>query len=249
MEFTNGKIVSIAVTNGNTNVKNVKRQNTRETKNFLLPYRKWVIVNKRNKNQVIKISDSKKQTAKYITSKIWRFIAGNRLPVTLKIELVDQFYASGYKIRPLLKQMLMSDPFYKSRGRMIKSPVDLMAGTVKDFDIKAKNYYAVVERLAGLDQQLMAPPNVKGWPGGKTWINTALYLNRKSNLNELFRVAEMGAKDTGDSKFDANWINKYSAEKLAFKLIPHPRFTPIKKDTPKKRWITTIINDSTYQMR
>lgn len=63
MEFTNGKIVSIAVTNGNTNVKNVKRQNTRETKNFLLPYRKWVIVNKRNKNQVIKISDSKKQTA------------------------------------------------------------------------------------------------------------------------------------------------------------------------------------------
>ena len=34
--------------------------------------------------------------------------------------------------------MLMSDQFYKSKGRMIKSPVDLMAGTVADFEIKAK---------------------------------------------------------------------------------------------------------------
>lgn len=200
-------------------------------------------------NDVLDVLLSKKQTAKYITSKIWRFIAGNRLPITLRIELADQFFASGYKIRPLLKQMLMSDHFYKSKGRIIKSPVDLMAGTVKDFEIKARNYYAVVERLAGLDQQLMAPPNVKGWPGGKTWINTALYLNRKSNLNELFRVAEMGAKETSDYSFDANWINKYSAKRLAFKLIPQPRLSPITKQIEKKHWIKTIINDPTYQMR
>ena len=200
-------------------------------------------------NDVLDVLLSKKQTAKYITRKIWRFIAGNRLPITLRIELADQFFASGYKIRPLLKQMLMSDQFYKSKGRMIKSPVDLMAGTVADFEIKAKNYYAVVESMNAMDQQLMAPPNVKGWPGGKTWINTALYLNRKSSLNSLFRVSEMGVRDAGDYSIDANWINKYSAKKLAFKLIPRPRLTPITKKTPKDDWITTILNDPTYQLR
>ena len=200
-------------------------------------------------NDVLDVLLSKKQTAKYITSKIWRFIAGNRLPITLRIELADKFFASGYQIRPLLKQMLMSDHFYKSKARMIKSPVDLMAGTVVDFEIKAKNYYAVVESMKAMDQQLMAPPNVKGWPGGKTWINTALYLNRKSSLNALFRVSEMGAKNAGDYSIDANWINKYNAKKLAFKLIPRPRLTPITKKTKKEDWITTILNDPTYQLR
>jgi hypothetical protein len=42
-----------------------------------------------------------------------------------------------------------------------------------------------------LGQDLFAPPNVKGWPGGEAWINSATLLQRKQLLERLFRTQEM----------------------------------------------------------
>jgi hypothetical protein len=33
----------------------------------------------------------------------------------------------------------------------------------------------------------LAPPNVKGWPGGESWINSATLLGRKQLIDRLFR--------------------------------------------------------------
>ncbi len=40
---------------------------------------------------------------------------------------------------------------------------------------------------AGMGQNLFSPPNVKGWPGQETWINTSTLLARKQFLERLFR--------------------------------------------------------------
>ena len=40
---------------------------------------------------------------------------------------------------------------------------------------------------------MFAPPNVKGWPGGDAWINSATLLSRKQFLERLFRAQEMRA--------------------------------------------------------
>ena len=44
-----------------------------------------------------------------------------------------------------------------------------------------------------MGQSLFAPPNVKGWPGGKAWLNTATILARNNLARELagFCWAEM----------------------------------------------------------
>jgi hypothetical protein len=34
----------------------------------------------------------------------------------------------------------------------------------------------------------MSPPNVKGWPGGETWINTTTLLARKAFVDRLTRA-------------------------------------------------------------
>jgi hypothetical protein len=47
--------------------------------------------------------------------------------------------------------------------------------------------------VAGLGQNLFAPPNVKGWPGGEQWINSTTLLARKAFLDRLFRVEELRA--------------------------------------------------------
>ena len=38
-----------------------------------------------------------------------------------------------------------------------------------------------------LGQNLFAPPNVKGWPGGESWIDAATLLGRKQWLERTFR--------------------------------------------------------------
>jgi len=43
---------------------------------------------------------------------------------------------------------------------------------------------------AGLGQNLFAPPNVRGWPGGNAWINSNTLLVRKQFLERLFRARD-----------------------------------------------------------
>src|SRR5208282_379690 len=39
-----------------------------------------------------------------------------------------------------------------------------------------------------MGQNLFAPPNVKGWPGGEVWINSSTLLARKQFLDRMFRA-------------------------------------------------------------
>jgi hypothetical protein len=39
-----------------------------------------------------------------------------------------------------------------------------------------------------MGQNLFAPPNVRGWPGQETWINTSSLLARKQFLDRLMRA-------------------------------------------------------------
>src|SRR5262249_38865379 len=69
----------------------------------------------------------------------------------------------------------------------IKGPVEYVLGTVQavyrrykeeDADYRPLPQQVLVSRLNAMGQQLFAPPNVKGWPGGATWLNTHTVLER-----------------------------------------------------------------------
>ena len=44
-------------------------------------------------------------------------------------------------------------------------------------DYRPLQQRVLVDRLAAMGQQLFAPPNVKGWPGGREWLNTSTMLD------------------------------------------------------------------------
>jgi hypothetical protein len=44
--------------------------------------------------------------------------------------------------------------------------------------------------MVGMGQTLFDPPNVKGWPGGESWINAATLLARKQFAERMLRVDE-----------------------------------------------------------
>jgi hypothetical protein len=92
-----------------------------------------------------------------------------------------------------LAGIFTSPRFYapENRANLVKSPVELVAGTVRQLGIRYSDPIPFVFVTAGLGQNLMAPPNVRGWPGGETWINSTTLLARKQFVERMFRVDEM----------------------------------------------------------
>ena len=112
-------------------------------------------------------------------------------PVEVK-RIARMFRDNRYNIKVALRALLTSDAFYapQNRAALIKSPVDLVVGTVRQFHIQAGDVLPFVLATRQLGQDLFAPPNVKGWPGGDAWINSATLLQRKQLLDRLFQTQQ-----------------------------------------------------------
>ncbi len=141
---------------------------------------------------VIDILLAQPQTADFIVTKLWReFVSPQPHPGEVK-RLARVFRDGHYDIRVALRALLVSDAFYapQNRAALIKSPIELIVGTLRQFRFETEDAapFALVSRQLG--QDLFAPPNVKGWAGGETWINSATLLARKQLLERMFRAPE-----------------------------------------------------------
>jgi uncharacterized protein (DUF1800 family) len=132
------------------------------------------------------------QTAEFIVRKLWlEFVSPNVNPsdaAEVK-RIAGVFRDSRYDIRAALRALLTSDAFYapQHRAALVKSPVDLVVGTLRQFQFTTGDVAPFALVVAQLGQNLFSPPNVKGWPGGDAWINSTTLLARKQFLDRLFR--------------------------------------------------------------
>ncbi len=141
---------------------------------------------------VIDILLAQPPTADLIVAKLWReFVSPVPEPAEVK-RIARMFRDNRYNIKVALRAMLTSDAFYapQNRAALIKSPVDLIVGTLRQFRFETGDVLPFVLASLQLGQDLFAPPNVKGWPGGEAWINSATLLQRKQLLDRLFRAQE-----------------------------------------------------------
>jgi uncharacterized protein (DUF1800 family) len=149
------------------------------------------------------------KAAEYLVGKMWReFISPQPDPAEIK-RIGALFRDSRYDVRTALKALLVSDAFYApaNRGTLIKSPVDLVVGTLRQFQFQTGDMLPFAFATSQLGQALFEPPNVKGWPGGEAWINSTTLLRRKAFLDRLFRVEELRpvmatSADGGDMSMD-----------------------------------------------
>jgi uncharacterized protein (DUF1800 family) len=121
-----------------------------------------------------------KQTALFITEKIYRFFVNDIVDKVKTEWLANRFYQNNYDIAKLLDDIFTSDWFYEDKniGVKIKSPIELLAGIQRMLPMQLENEESllVLQRLLG--QLLFYPPNVAGWPGGKTWIDSSTLMLR-----------------------------------------------------------------------
>ena len=142
---------------------------------------------------VLDILLAQPQTAELIVTKLWReFVSPNPDAAEVK-RIARMFRDNRYNIKVALRALLVSDAFYapQNRAALIKSPVELIVGTLRQFRFETGEMTPFLFVSRQLGQDLFAPPNVKGWPGGEAWINSATLLARKQLLESLFRAREM----------------------------------------------------------
>jgi uncharacterized protein (DUF1800 family) len=125
--------------------------------------------------------------------------------------MAGAFVASGYQIKPMVRALLLRPEFTDGGARNIKSPAELVAGTIRGLDLaRGDGALGFVESLLGqpgngtalsdllahhcgaMGQVLFDPPNVAGWYGGTSWANTATLLAR---YNFAARAAQLVTDD------------------------------------------------------
>jgi len=141
---------------------------------------------------------AKTETAHYLCSKLYRFFVYYNIDADIEANVIAPLAQilidNDFEIMPVLQTLLKSDHFYdvNCMGCYIKTPLDLLAGTFRTFDITIPSslnsfrLYALWSYLvaygAKLGLDLGDPPNVAGWPPFyespayyEIWINSSTF--------------------------------------------------------------------------
>ena len=125
-------------------------------------------------------------------------------------EQVDHYakrvIANDWNIRKTLREMLASRLFFSDwayRSR-IKGPVELAVGAGLAMGGKVSTDF-LRESCQRLGQNLLYPPNVKGWPGDKVWINANTVLLR---FNFAMQMATQRQREFVRKDDLSDWLKK-----------------------------------------
>jgi uncharacterized protein (DUF1800 family) len=129
------------------------------------------------------------QSAKFITAKIWNYFSGQVPSEKLNDALATVFRANGNNFKPFLRVMFRSDEFYGDDiiRNEVKSPVQWLVGSARMLECSLPPPLISWGMIRQLGQDLFAPPNVKGWDGGITWITTNTLLTRYNDADTIVR--------------------------------------------------------------
>lgn len=132
-----------------------------------------------NGNDIVDMLLAKRETAEYVCRKIYRFFVNNEVDDAKVEELASRFFKSNYDIADLMKTIFNSDWFYspKNIGSIIISPVELIVKYKKLCKIEIEDEQMLALQHV-LGQTLFSPPNVAGWKGGKSWIDSNSLIQR-----------------------------------------------------------------------
>lgn len=146
-----------------------------------------------NGEDIVSIILKRKETALFICEKIYAYFVNEQVDQERVIQLANDFRSSGYDIGRLMRQIFSSDWFYapENVGNKIKSPIELMAGMMKQLNVTKISSTGLIGMERALGQILLKPPNVAGWPGGRAWIDNSTLLLRLNLAGALFKAADI----------------------------------------------------------
>lgn len=138
--------------------------------------------------------------ALFICLKLYKFLVRD-IPMNLSVldsgtrkvilQMAAMVRKTGYELKPMIKKLLLSEHFYDpvNMGMKIKSPSELLVGSVRSLGVPVRDIGIVSDAMDLMGQSLYYPPSVKGWDGGRSWINTSTLFVRQNTLVYLLTGA------------------------------------------------------------
>lgn len=172
-----------------------------------------------NGSDVLNIILEQKSTAKFITTKIYKFFVNENVDQNIIDTLSANFYNSGYDIKKLMTEIFSSTWFYdqKNIGNRIKSPIELMAGIMRILPMQIQNPENLIVYQKLLGQMLLYPPNVSGWVNGKAWIDSSTLMLRLQIPQIWSGLRPLEYSPRQDDDIDMGMKSKESALNKTFK--------------------------------
>jgi hypothetical protein len=127
---------------------------------------------------------------RFICRKLLEFFVYSDPEPELVDALARTYALSGYDIAQTVGAVLRSNVFYSARAyrAVPKSPIEFVVGTLRFMQVR-KVPKDTVYWLQRMGQIPLAPPSVKGWDGGPTWVNTATLLARFNYVNRIVKAS------------------------------------------------------------
>jgi uncharacterized protein (DUF1800 family) len=166
---------------------------------------------------------------------------------------------SNFDLKKPLQELFRSQVFFEpqNRGVLIRSPIDLIVGTLRSFSLKV-DIHEAQQWASRMGQSLFYPPNVKGWEGDRTWINAATLLARQHFASRIATL--VSEQEAFASDFDENNVSDL-LDQLCLQLIPLPLPSPVRdrllqyaKNTRETRkvllvaWIEALLTLPEYHI-
>jgi uncharacterized protein (DUF1800 family) len=137
-----------------------------------------------NGSDIVRITLEQPAAAEFLCRKLYRaFVREEGQPSADLIRpLAAELRTHRYSIRHVLGILLRSRHFFEASVRFerVKSPVEFSAGLLRMLE-PPRATLRMLPLAAACDrqgQELFHPPNVSGWAGGRTWLNSATLLER-----------------------------------------------------------------------
>jgi uncharacterized protein (DUF1800 family) len=250
-----------------------QKQHDEELKTFFDKTRNF------NGDEIIDLILEQKQCATFICEKIYRYFVNDTIIPSHIKEMVAVFYPT-YNIETLMRYVFSTYWFYEAKniGSKIKSPIELLVGIHKIIPVNYTDTAELLKIQRLLGQTLLRPPNVAGWKGGASWIdsNTMLVrlrlgsvlmnelripINEKGGFNDRFKQHYF-KNNTNKSVFktQADWeafhknFDNFSAETLAASLLLSPindgtkAYLKTLNTTAKREYCIQLMSLPEYQM-
>lgn len=172
-------------------------------------------------SQLVELIYTKPETARNFCRRIYRFFVYHEINQTIDDTIIAgmaaTFTANGYKIQPVLEDLFQSQHFYDAAagvnddnfGGIIKSPLDLMMGTFRIFNVQLPNptissatFYEktgeLIRTLESMGMHFYEPFDVAGYDAyhqypiyHRSWISTNYLTRRYDFIRKLVSENQM----------------------------------------------------------
>ena len=175
-------------------------------------------------------------TAENVVTRFGNYLIGENINQKDTLKIIEDFKASNLELKTLYEGFAKHEQYRNCQffGSRLLDPCSLVTRTISLIGSRHPNNFKIgVKVLSKMGQNLLEPPNPKGWPFGDNWLNSSRIFHRKKGLRMLIADEEI-------------WDTRNTPELLRSELVP---FNPLNISLPaiaSRENISALITDPSW---